>query len=84
MILVGVNYPDKKINELINFYAEDTSVLILTETTSNLHHENVVDAIDQLIFSLNESEFEELQPDVLITFGGMIISKKIKQFLRSY
>ena len=84
MILVGVNYPDKKINELINFYAEDTSVLILTETTSNLHHENVVDAIDQLIFSLDESEFEELQPDVLITFGGMVISKKIKQFLRSY
>jgi len=84
IILVGVNFPDKKINELIHFYAEDSSVLILTETTSNLHHTNVVDSIDQLIFSLNESEFKELQPEVLITFGGMIISKKIKQFLRKY
>ena len=79
IILVGVNFPDKKINELIHFYAEDSSVLILTETTSNLHHTNVVDSIDQLIFSLNESEFKELQPEVLITFGGMMISKKIKQ-----
>ncbi|MEN8914053.1 MAG: 2-succinyl-5-enolpyruvyl-6-hydroxy-3-cyclohexene-1-carboxylic-acid synthase [Polaribacter sp.] len=84
IILVGVNYPDEKINELIHFYAEDPSVLILTETTSNLHHENVVDAIDQLIFSLSDAEFNALQPEVLITFGGMVISKKVKQFLRKY
>jgi 2-succinyl-5-enolpyruvyl-6-hydroxy-3-cyclohexene-1-carboxylate synthase len=84
IILVGVSFPDKKINELVNFYANDTSVLILTETTSNLHHKNVVDSIDQLIFSLDEYQFKDLQPEVLITFGGMIISKKIKQFLRLY
>jgi 2-succinyl-5-enolpyruvyl-6-hydroxy-3-cyclohexene-1-carboxylate synthase len=84
LILVGVNYPNEKINELINFYVNDTSVLILTETTSNLHHSNVVDSIDQLIFSLDENGFKDLQPEILITFGGMIISKKIKQFLRIY
>ena len=84
IILVGVNYPDEKINQLIHFYAEDPSVLILTETTSNLHHENVVDAIDQLIFSLSDAEFKALQPEVLITFGGMVISKRVKQFLRKY
>ena len=84
IILVGVNYPDEKINKLIHFYAEDPSVLILTETTSNLHHENVVDAIDQLIFSLSDVEFKALQPEVLITFGGMVISKRVKQFLRKY
>ena len=84
IILVGVNYPDEKINELIHFYAEDPSVLILTETTSNLHHENVVDAIDQLIFSLSDAEFNALQPEVLITYGGMVISKRVKQFLRKY
>jgi 2-succinyl-5-enolpyruvyl-6-hydroxy-3-cyclohexene-1-carboxylate synthase len=84
IILVGVNYPDEKINKLIHFYAEDPSVLILTETTSNLHHENVVDAIDQLIFSLSDAEFKALQPEVLITFGGMVISKRVKQFLRKY
>ena len=84
IILVGVHFPDAEINSLIHFYADDPSVLILTETTSNLHHTNVVDSIDQLIFSLDENEFKELQPEVLITFGGMIVSKKIKQFLRVY
>lgn len=84
IILVGVSFPDNKINELVNFYAEDASVLVFTETTSNLHHKNLFNSIDQLIFSLDEKEFEELQPEVLITFGGMIISKKVKHFLRTY
>jgi 2-succinyl-5-enolpyruvyl-6-hydroxy-3-cyclohexene-1-carboxylate synthase len=64
--------------------ANDPSVLVLTETTSNLHHPNFFPFIDQLIAPLNASEFEALQPDLLLTFGGLIISKKIKAFLRNY
>ena len=84
MILVGVNYPDEKLHHLMDLYAEDESVLILTETTSNLHQEKAINSIDQLIFSLNDQEFESLRPEILITFGGMIVSKKIKSFLRKY
>ena len=84
MILVGVNYPDAELHQLMDLYSEDPSVLILTETTSNLHHEKAVNSIDQLIFSLNDDGFKDLQPDILLTFGGMIVSKKIKKFLRTY
>lgn len=84
MIVVGVNYPDKELHNLMDLYAEDDSVLILTETTSNLHHTKVVNAIDQLIFSLEDEDFKALQPDILITFGGMVVSKRIKRFLRDY
>jgi len=82
IILVGVNYPDEDLHQLIDVFAEDASVLILTETTSNLHQTKAVDSIDQLIFSLDEQQAKDLQPEVLITFGGMVVSKKIKQFLR--
>jgi 2-succinyl-5-enolpyruvyl-6-hydroxy-3-cyclohexene-1-carboxylate synthase len=84
MILVGVNYPDAALHALMDLYAEDDSVLILTETTSNLHHSKAIDSIDQLIFSLSDADFQELKPDILITFGGMIVSKRIKKFLRGY
>jgi 2-succinyl-5-enolpyruvyl-6-hydroxy-3-cyclohexene-1-carboxylate synthase len=84
MILVGVLYPDADLQKLMDVYAEDESVIILTETSSNLHHRNFVNSIDQLIFSLTQTQFQDLQPEVLITFGGMIVSKKIKQFLRKY
>ncbi|WP_197026311.1 2-succinyl-5-enolpyruvyl-6-hydroxy-3-cyclohexene-1-carboxylic-acid synthase [Polaribacter sp. Hel_I_88] len=84
MLVVGVNYPDAALHKLMDLYSEDDSVILLTETTSNLHHEKAINAIDQLIFSLEDEEFRELQPDILITFGGMIVSKRIKKFLRSY
>jgi len=82
MILVGVNYPNEAVQNLLNQFAEDDSVLILTETTSNLESKKTIHAIDQLIFPLSSDSLGELQPDVLLTFGGMIVSKKIKQFLR--
>jgi 2-succinyl-5-enolpyruvyl-6-hydroxy-3-cyclohexene-1-carboxylate synthase len=84
MILVGVNYPNDDLHNLMDLYADDDSVLILTETTSNLHHNKAINSIDQLIFSLDDEQFQDLKPDILITFGGMIVSKKIKQFLRKY
>ena len=84
MILVGVNYPDEELYQLMDFYTDDESVLILTETTSNLQNKKAVNSIDQLIFSLDDIQFKELQPEVLITFGGMIVSKRVKSFLRAY
>lgn len=84
MIVVGVSYPDDELHQLMDLYADDDSVLIFTETTSNLHHSKAINAIDQLIFSLDDADFEDLRPDVLVTFGGMIVSKRIKRFLRDY
>jgi 2-succinyl-5-enolpyruvyl-6-hydroxy-3-cyclohexene-1-carboxylate synthase len=33
---------------------------------------------------MSEEDLKELQPELLLTFGGMIVSKKIKAFLREY
>lgn len=84
MILVGSNYPDIELQKVLEIYAEDESVLIFTETTSNLYHSKFINSIDKLIFPLSDQEYEELQPDILVTLGGLVISKKIKQFLRKY
>ena len=84
LILVGVNPPNSLASDVLEQRANDPSVIVFTETTSNLHHPNFFPFIDQLIAPLNETEFEALQPDLLLTFGGLIISKKIKAFLRKY
>ncbi len=84
LVLIGVNPPNSIEKEFIDYLAKDPSVLILTETTSNIHHETHVNCIDQLITSLSDDEFKALQPDVLLTFGGMVVSKRIKAFLRNY
>lgn len=84
MILVGVLPPNSVAAEIVEQLASDPSVLVLTETTSNLHHDNFISCIDQLITTLSHEEFADLQPDILLTFGGMVVSKRIKAFLRKY
>ncbi len=84
MILMGVMKPGSLSEELIDWLAQDPEVIIFTETTSNIHHKNFFPAIDQMIFSLDDDGLKELQPEVLITLGGMVISKKVKSFLRKY
>ena len=82
MVLLGENYPDTLTQTQLSHIINDPSVLVLTETTSNVYHKNFINNIDQLIFPLDEEKYKELQPNVLLTFGGMVVSKKIKQFLR--
>ncbi|GGW64319.1 2-succinyl-5-enolpyruvyl-6-hydroxy-3-cyclohexene-1-carboxylate synthase [Winogradskyella epiphytica] len=84
MILVGVLQPNTIEAKWIQEIADDDSVIVFTETTSNIHHPDFFPGIDKLISPLNEEEFKALQPEVLLTFGGLIVSKRIKAFLRSY
>ena len=89
MVLVGVNPPDSIGDETLRVLASDTNTLVFTETTSNVHHPNFFPSIDSIIAPIEKSEnkeelFRALQPEVLVTFGGMIVSKKIKAFLREY
>ncbi|XLS27598.1 2-succinyl-5-enolpyruvyl-6-hydroxy-3-cyclohexene-1-carboxylic-acid synthase [Flavobacteriaceae bacterium M23B6Z8] len=86
LVLVGVQHPNEISEEIITLLANDPSVIVLTETTSNLHHEDFFPAIDQLIAPIEKDDTKiiDLKPEMLITFGGMIISKKIKAFLRKY
>ncbi|NAS30087.1 2-succinyl-5-enolpyruvyl-6-hydroxy-3-cyclohexene-1-carboxylic-acid synthase [Flavobacteriaceae bacterium R38] len=86
MVIVGVNDPDTISTEFIEWLADDPSVVVFTETTSNFHHDRFFPGIDKIIAPIekNDLEIEKLQPELLITLGGMIVSKKIKAFLRKY
>lgn len=84
MVLVGVNPPNDIDTAFLEDLAEDESIIVFTETTSNLHHKSFFPSIDQIISPLSEDEQKELQPEILVTFGGLIVSKKIKALLRKF
>lgn len=84
MVLVGANFPETVAKKYLDMLANDDSVVVFTETTSNIQHKEFFPSIDKIIAPLSDKEFEQLHPEVLITFGGMIVSKKIKAFLRKY
>ncbi len=84
LVLIGGNEPDEIDKEIITFLANDPSVVVMTEVTSNVHHQKFIYNIDAIITPFSDIEFEKLQPDLLLTIGGMVVSKRIKSFLRTY
>ena len=92
MVIVGVLYPnalDYLSNELVQWLSKDPRVLVFTETTSNVHHPEFIDSIDNIIAPMEthldaQAIGAALSPDLLVTIGGAVVSKKIKNFLNQY
>jgi 2-succinyl-5-enolpyruvyl-6-hydroxy-3-cyclohexene-1-carboxylate synthase len=84
LILVGELFPNTLEKEIIQKLGEDESIVVVTEATSNLHHPNFITNIDSLITPFSTEDFEAFQPEILVTFGGMVVSKRIKAFLRKF
>ncbi|MGB7786663.1 MAG: 2-succinyl-5-enolpyruvyl-6-hydroxy-3-cyclohexene-1-carboxylic-acid synthase, partial [Salinimicrobium sp.] len=89
MVIVGVEQPNSVEQRFLEELAKDDSVIVFTETTSNVQQPQFFTRIDTIIGPIEKDDnkeelFEALQPDILLTFGGMIVSKKIKAFLRNY
>ena len=86
-IIIGQQSPGVLTKEIISLICKDPSVVVFTETTSNLNHHNTIASIDTLMAPLEQLEEgyrEQIRPDLLLTLGGMVVSKKIKFFLRKY
>jgi 2-succinyl-5-enolpyruvyl-6-hydroxy-3-cyclohexene-1-carboxylate synthase len=84
MILVGVNDPHTINKVVIEHLAKDPSIVVMVETTSNLHHETFLNSIDTIITPFTHEDFEAYSPEILVTFGGMVVSKRVKAWLRKY
>lgn len=84
MVLVGQQSPNEALNQLLIQLSKNTNTIILCETTSNIRHPEFIANIDRCIVSLKENEIKDFMPELLITLGGAIVSKKIKALLRKY
>jgi len=81
MILVGQFNPHEAPVEELARLANDPSVIVLTETTSNSKSDGFINCIDRVIEGLKGDE-PDYTPDILLTLGGAVVSKKIKALLR--
>ena len=83
MILVGCHARDERFEALLEDVSRAGDAIVLCESTSNLRSEDFILHIDRLIIPLSAAEASTLYPDVLITCAGMVVSKKIKNFLKT-
>jgi 2-succinyl-5-enolpyruvyl-6-hydroxy-3-cyclohexene-1-carboxylate synthase len=81
MILIGQHHMDETLNNLLIELSHDASVVVLTETISNMHHPDFIACIDRCLGVAGKNN-TFIEPDLLVTVGGSIVSKRVKSFLR--
>ncbi|BAO56691.1 2-succinyl-5-enolpyruvyl-6-hydroxy-3-cyclohexene-1-carboxylic-acid synthase [Nonlabens marinus S1-08] len=86
LIILSTLNPPVFEKEDLDLLSSDPSVLIMSEVSANVVHKNIVWGIDTLIapIEFDDEQIAALQPDLVVTIGGMIVSKKIKQYLRRF
>ncbi len=84
MVICGLHKPDKELNTLLSKLAEDDSVVVMTESTSNLIDKKFINTIDGYFESLTDFAKTELKPEILITIGGPVTTKRFKAYLRKF
>jgi 2-succinyl-5-enolpyruvyl-6-hydroxy-3-cyclohexene-1-carboxylate synthase len=82
LILVGTRDYSEELEMQLSQLVKNHSVVILKEANSNLRHAKFFGHIDRYIFNFEDQDFKKYAPDLLITVGQNVVSKKVKQFLR--
>lgn len=83
LILVGQLDPDSRTTRLLEELSNDTTVAVLTECTSNIPNSRYIACIDRALTQIAVERKQYFKPEILLTIGGAIVSKKIKALLRN-
>lgn len=83
MIVMGFGQPDAALGRALGRLSRLPNVAVLTETVANLHGPDFISDIDGTLGPLGPERLDRLRPDVVITAGGSLVSRMVKQFLRS-
>jgi len=84
LIVAGMHSPDSRLIENLSAIQKTSKALLLCDVTSNLQQAQKVNYYDSFLGTENEEMLKKLVPDLLITFGGPVVSKSLKLFLRKF
>lgn len=82
MLVAGFGQPNEHLQKEIGIFSKLPNVAIMAETISNLHLEKDDYRVDSVLTALEEPFNDDLIPDVIISIGGALVSRKLKEFLR--
>lgn len=71
---------DDAVNQRMNRHFVWFSEYLANQTTPS----KCITNFDAILYTLTEEEQKKYSPDFLLTFGGHVVSKRVKQFLKKY
>lgn len=84
MILVGQHAPDIRLKTALKAINSLPNVAVMVENTSNMIDRDFIHCIDRTLDGISEEKRPDFKPDLLISIGDAIVSKKIKKFFRNH
>lgn len=82
MIIAGFMQHSPELSAILGKLSERNNVVVMTETVANVTRSgNIIPAIDLALCRLPRED-AAYRPDLVITIGGALISRKIKEFIR--
>lgn len=84
LLVAGSLPPDDDLIKAVRKFASLPNVIVMAETLSNLHDPlDCSTMIDSVLCRMTEAERESMRPDIVISIGGALVSRMLKQYLRS-
>ncbi len=84
IIVIGQCQFDPVRNRLLSALARGEGIPIIADVTANSHDISGDIVLSHDVFLSNRAIWDELAPDLVLTLGGSLISKHLKQFLRAH
>lgn len=85
LLVAGSMPPDDRLIRAVKSFAGLPNVVVMAETLSNLHDiSGCSNMIDSVLCRLTDAEKDAMRPDIVISIGGALVSRMLKQFLRSF
>lgn len=82
LIIAGQMHADHKLSRALSRLRQIKSIWILAENLSNLKVASIVPGIDRTLSAIGNTD-SNLTPEILISIGGAVTSRKVKEWLRA-
>lgn len=83
LLIIGMRRPNKDFSRLVNQLASNHNVVVLCENLSNVSGDEVFLASDAFLSFVQADHTANFVPDLVISFGDILLSKPLKQWIRS-
>ena len=82
MVLIGQGFPNEALAKQIKSIANRSNVVVLADVVSNQHDSTGIKHFDYIISQADTDSLKSLEPQVLISMGGPVLSKALKLWLK--
>jgi len=83
LVVAGTHRPNAKLKQALSEACKGKDIVFFPDITSNLiHTPGSISFAELVIDSISKEEIEEFVPELVISFGGPIVSKTLKNFLK--